>query len=174
MTRNFVLRPDPRATATAADYKEQFKLLTQIRDRFSEANDAVSGIRVVKRDVTTRVKDVLPTDSAEFAAIGARLATKVSAAEGEMYQVKNRSSQDPLNFPIKLNNKIGALMGTVGQGDFRPTKQSYGVYGELSGKLQVQLDAMRKAYDEELPKLNALLKKNGKPPIVPPATKTAS
>jgi len=30
--------------------------------------------------------------------------------EEDLYQVRNRSNQDPLNFPIKLNNQIAALM----------------------------------------------------------------
>jgi photosystem II stability/assembly factor-like uncharacterized protein len=165
ITRPFTLRPDPRSTATPADYKAQFAFLQKVRDRFTEANEAVVRSRVVKGEVTTRVKDVLPADSAEFAAIGARLAKRISEPEGEIYQVKNRSNQDPLNYPIKLNNKIGALMGTAGQGDYPPTRQAGEVYGELSGKLQVQLDVMEAALAEELPKLNALLKKNGKPPI---------
>jgi hypothetical protein len=174
VVRKFVVKQDPRSTATPADMKEQFRFAMQIRDRFSEANETVTGIRTVKGDVTKRAGDVLPADAAEYKAIADRLAKRVSSTEGEIYQVQNRSSQDPLNFPIKLNNKIGALQGVVGGGDFKPTKQAYTVYGELSGKLQVQLDETKKAYAEELPKLNALLRKAGKPPINPPGPKTAS
>jgi photosystem II stability/assembly factor-like uncharacterized protein len=174
IVRRFRLQPDPRSTATPADYRAQFRAQLRIRDRFSEANDAVRGSRSVKDQLTKRVADVLPADSAEFAAIGARLAQKLSAAEGEIYQVRNRSNQDPLNFPIKLNNKIGALMGVVGTGDYPPTKQALQVFEELSGKLQVQLDAMQKALAEEVPKLDALLKKNGKAPLEVPKPKTAS
>ncbi|MCE2942074.1 MAG: glycosyl hydrolase [Gemmatimonadetes bacterium] len=172
--RPFQLRPDPRSSATPADFKAQFAFLTTVRDRFSEANDAVAKSRFVKGAVTTRATDVAAADSAEFGTIGRRLAQRLDASEGEIYQVRNRSGQDPLNYPIKLNNKIGALMGTAGQGDYAPTAQSRQVFQELSARLQGQLDAQAAALAEELPKLNALLRRNGKPPIEVPRPKTAS
>lgn len=33
--------------------------------------------------------------------------------EEEIYQVRNERNQDPLNYPIRLHNKIGALLGAV-------------------------------------------------------------
>ena len=65
--------------------------------------------------------------------------------EGEIYQYRNRSSQDPLNFPIKLNNKLAALQGIVESGDYRPTDQSQAVFKELSAQLDVQLGEARRA-----------------------------
>ena len=56
----------------------------------------------------------------------------LSAIEGEIYQVKLQSSQDPLNFPIKLNNKIAALQGVIESADVRPTEQAYSVFRTLS------------------------------------------
>jgi len=41
--------------------------------------------------------------------------------EQELYQTKNQSNQDPLNFPIKLNNKLAALEGVVQASDAAPT-----------------------------------------------------
>ena len=59
--------------------------------------------------------------------------------EGEIYQYRNRSSQDPLNFPIRLNNKLAALQGIVESGDYKPTDQSYAVFKDLSAQLDQQL-----------------------------------
>ena len=63
----------------------------------------------------------------------------LTAVEEEVYQVKNRSGQDPLNYPIKLNNKIAALSGVVEARDNKPTDQSYAVFKELSGQTRAQL-----------------------------------
>ena len=68
--------------------------------------------------------------------------TALSAIEGEIYQVKLQSSQDPLNFPIKLNNKIAALQGIIESADVRPTEQTYSMFRTLSNRLDEQLQKL--------------------------------
>lgn len=129
---------------TDADLQEQFALAKQINDRVTAANEAVLRIRNLKTQIADR------TGKASDAAIktaGESLAAKLTAIEGEIYQYRNRSSQDPLNYPIRLNNKLAALQGIVEGGDSKPTDQSYAVFKELSGRL-----------DKELAKLDALVK----------------
>ena len=74
---------------------------------------------------------------------GERLTTRLSAVEEDIYQVRNRSNQDPLNFPIKINNQLAALMRIIETGDAKPTDQSYVVFKELSA----QLDAIKQRLD---------------------------
>ncbi|MFW6085162.1 MAG: hypothetical protein ACODAA_08115, partial [Gemmatimonadota bacterium] len=75
------------------------------------------------------------------------------------------SGQDPLNFPIKLNNKIAALLGVVMSADARPTDQSYDAFEYLSGLLQDELDALDAVIDERMPAFNAMLDERGLEPI---------
>jgi hypothetical protein len=82
-----------------------------------------------------------------------------------VYQIKNQSGQDPLNFPIKLNNKIAALTGSVGSAPGRVTVQARAVFEELNIQLDKQTGAMKKMYAEDLKKYNDLLKKYGLPEI---------
>jgi len=61
--------------------------------------------------------------------------------------LRNRSNQDPLNFPIKINNQLGALLRIIETGDAKPTDQSYVVFKELSARLdeiKQRLDAILK------------------------------
>ena len=95
-----------------------------------------------------------------------RLMDKLGTNERDIYQVQNQSSQDPLNFPIKLNNKIAALAG-VASGEYRPTKQTYATFDSLTKDLRVRLTGVKTSLDEMLPKINALLKAAGLEPIVP-------
>ena len=81
--------------------------------------------------------------------------------------MKNRSGQDPLNFPIKLNNKIAALLGVVLTGDYRPTDQTYEVFADLSARLQVQLDALGQILETDLEAYNQRLRRMNLEPIVP-------
>ncbi|HUH11457.1 MAG TPA: hypothetical protein VMK65_00040, partial [Longimicrobiales bacterium] len=107
--RTFAVRRDPRIEGvTDAHLRERFAFATQIRDRVSEANDAVLLIRGIEQQIQERLE---ATDQAEVEQAGTALEERLSAVEGEIYQVRNRSGQDPLNYPIKLNNKIAALMG---------------------------------------------------------------
>jgi photosystem II stability/assembly factor-like uncharacterized protein len=157
---------DPRSAATDADRKEQFAFLMRIRDKTSQANDAVKTIRNVKAQLADRAKKMPADKSAGFSRAADDLSSKLSAVEGEIYQVRNQSSQDPLNYPIKLNNKIAALSGVVGGTDAKPTAQSYTVFNDLSAQLDRQLSAMRAALIDLSP-INTTLKSSGLPPIVP-------
>jgi photosystem II stability/assembly factor-like uncharacterized protein len=141
-TRPFTVSKDPRLTGvTDADLMEQFKLAMEVRDKTSEANEMVIRIREIKKNIAERVKKDPSLDAA-----GERLSTKLSAVEEDLYQVRNRSGQDPLNFPIKLDNQIAALLGVVETGDAKPTDQSYVVFKELSERLE----AIRQRYEEIL------------------------
>ena len=174
LTQAFALLNDPRAPATAADQLAQFKLLMQIRDKVTEANEAVISMRHVKSEIDARIKQAPAQAVQELTSQGKTLGTNLTGVEAEVYQIKNQSNQDPLNFPIKLNNKLAALTGVVSSAPGKPTAQSVQVFTELTGKLQVQTKKMDKLYAEDLKKYNDLLKKYGLPPIDPkPAPKVA-
>jgi hypothetical protein len=79
--------------------------------------------------------------------------------------VRNRSGQDPLNFPIKLNNKLAALMGVVESGENRPTDQSSAVFDHLSNLLQTELIRMNVIIEQDLQRLNELLREANLEPI---------
>ncbi|HEX4681686.1 MAG TPA: glycosyl hydrolase, partial [Gemmatimonadaceae bacterium] len=160
-TETFRILPDPRIKATMAEWESQSKLAVQIRDRFSDANDAVKDIRRVKADLRDRQSKMPAAQQAEFSALAGAFSSALSQVEDSLYQTKNRSGQDPLNYPIRLNNRIGALLGVVSSADGAPTRQSYDVYTLVTKELNVQLTKLRTLMDEDLPKVNAMLKQAG-------------
>ena len=85
--------------------------------------------------------------------------------EDSLYQTKNQSGQDPLNYPIRLNDQLGGLMSFVTSGERRPPKQAYDVFGVLNPKLVVQEQRLERIITTQLPKVNALLKAAGQPEI---------
>jgi len=131
-------------------------------------------IRELKRQMDTALKT-----NAELKSVLDPFRDKLSAIEEDVYQVRNRSGQDPLNFPIKLNNKIAALGSTVQHGDGKPTASSYEVYDLLHKRLveeQAKLDAVLKS---DLPGVNKALTEKQLPALVPtkietPAPKVAA
>ena len=166
-TQPLTLKKDPRVTATQADLQEQFNFLIKIRDKTSDANNAVRLIRNVKAQLAERARTLMPADrAAAFKSQSDALAARLSGVEAEIYQVKNQSGQDPLNYPIRLNNKIAALSGVVASGDSKPTSQSYAVFNSLSAQLDTQLAAMKAAL-KDLDAVNATIAAAGLKPIVP-------
>jgi hypothetical protein len=133
----------------------------QIRDRFSDANDAVKDIRRIKSELAERQSKMPAQQLGAFSALSGAFTTALSEVEDSLYQTKNRSGQDPLNYPIRLNNRIGALMGVVGSADGAPTKQSFDVYQVVTKELNVQLDKMHRIVNGDLPRLNAMLRAAG-------------
>src|SRR5207244_10586698 len=93
-------------------------------------------IREIKKQLKDRVDKA---KDRSIATAADALTKKLSEVEEDIYQVRNQSNQDPLNFPIKLNNRIAALRRSVETGDARPTNASYVVFKELSAELDVQL-----------------------------------
>ena len=160
-TETFKVLPDPRVKATLAQWQEQSRLALQIRDRFSETNDAVKEIRRVKAELADREPKLPGAQQGAFKALSGPFISAISEVEDSLYQTKNRSGQDPLNYPIRLNNRIGALLGVVQSSDGRPTEQSYGVFRVLSTELSTQLTKLRQLMATDLPKLNAMLRAAG-------------
>jgi len=162
-TRTFAVKLDPRnETVTMADLQAQLDLALQIRDKVTEANETVIRIRGIKGEVTDRQGK---TDNAEIKQQGDMVNDKLLGVESEIYQVQNQSRQDPLNFPIKLNNKLAALLNGVADGDFPPTAQSREVFGRLGGLLQEEMVRLQLIIDQDLARLNELLRENGLDPI---------
>jgi photosystem II stability/assembly factor-like uncharacterized protein len=166
-TQTFTLKKDPRTKATPADLAAQFAFLVNVRDRTTAAHDAVKTIRWVKSQLADRDSKLTGQAKSDFQLQSAPLRAELSVVEDSIYQTKNRSGQDPLNYPIRLNNKIAALAGVAGSAEARPTKQTTDVYGILSKQLDGELMKMKKALDSRLPAINATLRKAGLPEIVP-------
>jgi photosystem II stability/assembly factor-like uncharacterized protein len=167
-TRTFRYVPDPRVTTSAADYAAQFAFLLRVRDRLSDANRAVVQIRGLKdqiEQVRSRLADL--ATAAGLRAQADSLRQRLTAVEEEIYQVRNRSSQDPLNYPIKLNNRIAALAGVAASADARPTDQTMEVFEMLSAALQVQLDRLQRIVTTDVPAFNQLVRDANVPALVP-------
>jgi len=165
LTQNFEVKPDPRLAATSADYAKQAELGLQIRDKLNETNNAIIQIR----DVRKQVEDLLKRVGAQSKPIndaGLALNKKLTAIEEALYQTKNQSSQDPLNFPIRLNNKLAALAGVVGGAESATTAQSYAVYDELVAAIDAELAKLSQVMKTDVPAFNQLVRDQNIPAVV--------
>jgi len=162
-TQAFAIVRNPKIAATDADLREQFALANQINAKVSAANNAVIQIRDLKAQIAERLPKL---DAARIRAAGEAVTAKLTAVEGEIYQYRNRSGQDPLNFPIRLNNKLAALQGVVEFGDNKPTDQSYAVFTDLSSELDRQLAALTVLVNGDLAEFNKGLAREKLAPVI--------
>ena len=162
----FEIAGDPRVDATQDDYQAQFDLLIRIRDAVSEAHKAVNQIRNIRKQIktmTAKAKEIDGMDSILEA--GKTLNKNMTAVEVELIQTKSKSRQDPLNFPIRLNNKIAALAGVVSRSNGRPTTQSYDVFDDLYGQIEAQLATLKEIMESDVPAFNQLVRDQDIPAV---------
>ncbi|MCR9265512.1 MAG: glycosyl hydrolase [Flavobacteriaceae bacterium] len=158
-TAPFKITMDPNLKGiTAEDLQEQFQLASKITQKASIANEAVIQIRNIRKQLDSLGKTV---SSKSFQKQAKAFLVTLTEIEEDLYQVKNRSGQDPLNFPIKLNNRFNALQRSIETGDARPTDGAYKVFDELSKELDVHMAKLNETLKKQLPKINAALQKNG-------------
>ncbi len=159
----FAIHMDPNLKGiTKADLQAQFELSNQIMEKTSTANEAVIEIRKMKSYISDNREQI---SDLEYQKTLKPFLDDLSAVEQELYQVQNQSNQDPLNFPIKLNNRLASLRRSVETGDARPTDGAYKVYEELSAELTVQTSALESILSKDLPEVNTVLTKSGVTPF---------
>ncbi|ALI99343.1 WD40/YVTN/BNR-like repeat-containing protein [Rufibacter tibetensis] len=155
----FEILQDPRSQTPLADLQAQQAFLLSVRDKLTETHDAISKIREARTQmnaVTARfqgradMKDVLDAAKA--------MNKKMTEVEETLYQTKNRSGQDPLNYPIRLNNKLANLASQASVGDFRPTDQMYAFQKEVTAQIDEQLQKLNQVFATDLPALNQLIR----------------
>ena len=150
---------------TAEDLKLQFDLAMKIRDKTSAANEAVISIRKRKEEIETRINNSDGVFINDPRASAKAFISKISAIEEDLYQVRNQSNQDPLNFPIKLNNRLASLRRSVENGDARPTEGAYKVFEELSQELAGHLSKLDGLMKTDLPSLNQAFESKNIEPV---------
>lgn len=142
--RDFKVLADPRYETSQADLEKQFEFLMKVNRKLTETHQTIKLIRQYREAL-----DSLETKPANLEQIKAEM----KSIEEELYQTKNSSRQDPLNFPIRLNNKLAHLNNVVGYGDYPPTDQSEEVRGEITELIDVQLAKFKKLEQEEISKI---------------------
>jgi photosystem II stability/assembly factor-like uncharacterized protein len=165
-TQPFAVRREPHllADVSDADLQREFELAMQIRDKASQANQAVMLVRGIRPQLQDRAGKLDSKTGPTAKAIEA-LEKTLTTVERNVYQVKNQSFEDPLNFPVMLNNKIATLQGIVESADAQPTDQSYDMFKMLSDRLDEQMRALDTAVQKELPQVNDMLKRQKLAPV---------
>jgi len=136
--------------------QKQYDFITEVNETVDRAHQSIKKIRAINGKLNEFIKKYKDDEATKALVEKAKkMKEEFSAIEKELYQTKNRSRQDPLNFPIKLTNKLAHLNSLVSFDDFPPTEQDIAVKNEMSGKINAQLNAFDALVDKEISAFNA-------------------
>jgi photosystem II stability/assembly factor-like uncharacterized protein len=162
----FEIVKDPRLSVSQEDLQAQFDFLMEIRDKLTETHKAIKDIRSVRGQMNA-YKQFLDKEKHKQVLDNIKdFDKKMTEVEEKLYQTKNRSGQDPLNYPIRLNDKLSGVAGVASSGNFRPTVQATDVKKDLTGKIDSELSKLKSVFANELPKLNELIKQQNIDPLM--------
>ncbi|MEO7311228.1 MAG: hypothetical protein ABIX01_12575 [Chitinophagaceae bacterium] len=165
--QSFTILANPTYKLTQQDYEDQFNTLITIRDKFNELQKAIKGIRDVRSQIngfSERQGKDLPKEVKEK---GDTINKQLTAIEDALYQTKAKSGQDVLNYPIRLNDKIGGLYDYANSGYNAPTKQLKQAYADLSAMADIQLQKLKQILGTDVVQLNQLIRDKAVPVIAP-------
>jgi photosystem II stability/assembly factor-like uncharacterized protein len=147
--------PDPRAEVSVADMQKQYDFISEVNATVNKAHESIEKIRKISKQLdafVTQYKDQQQT--ADLVARAKKMKEDFGNIEKALYQTKNKSNQDPLNFPIRLTNKLAHLNSLVAMDDFPPTSQDLAVKAELSGEIEKELKAFDTLVANEIKAFN--------------------
>ena len=157
--QTFRILRDPRATTTTEDLQVQFDFLREIQSKVTEAHKTIEEIRDVRGQLDHYTKRLKSSPELEVLISKAEeIDSMMTMVEENLYQTKNRSPQDPLNFPVRLTNKLAHLNSIMSVGDYPPTYQAIALKEELTQMIDAQLAEFARIKEFELQEFNQMMK----------------
>jgi photosystem II stability/assembly factor-like uncharacterized protein len=160
------LRLDPRLNVSQADLQKQFDLSLKIREQISALHDAVAGIRETRAQLQALQRRF--GDQPRYKTISEAsksLEQKMAPIEEELLQVKAKSTEANLNFPVLTDEQLHSLGGSVDSSDNAPTRQQYDAFEALSQAANAQIAKWKQVMDTDLAGLNDMIRKESVPVI---------
>ena len=162
----FTLLADPNYTCSQVDYDAQLDFLLQIQGKFNESMKAIKDIRSAR----TQMKDFVAKQGKdcpkEIKQLSDSLSKELTAVEEKLHQTKAKSGQDVLNYPIRLDDKLGGVYDMVSSGNMAPSKQAKDVYAELVVQVDAELSRLKTLLDTGLKSFNKLVREKELPTVV--------
>ena len=153
----FEVLKDPTSEGSVEDIQEQFDFIVSINDKINESHKAIEDIRKLRKQMSTFKSK---TDDEEITQLINQIDSTMTLVEEGLYQTKNRSGQDPLNFPIRLTNKLAHLnsLCQMGMSDYKPTVGMYEVRDDLLIEIDNVIQPWYDIKSTQIEKLNQLIR----------------
>jgi len=153
--QEFEILPDPRSEVSISQMRLQFDFVNKVNATVDKAHKAIKNIRQIRKKLEEFDSNFSENESViNLVEKAKQLNSSLTEIEKALYQTKNRSRQDPLNFPIKLTNKLGHLNSLVTSNDFPPTNQDELVRKELTAEVENHILKYQKLVSQDLKYFN--------------------
>jgi len=162
---SFIIKANPVYNLTQQDYDDQFDFLITVRDKFNDMQKAGKNIREIRKQINDFIDKQGKNCPKEIKQQADTINKQMTAVEEALHQTKAKSGQDVLNYPIRLDDKISGLYDFASSGNAAPAKQVKDAYAELSAQADVQLNKLKKIIEEDLVKLNDMIREKALPVI---------
>ena len=154
----FEIVKDPRVKISQADYQDQLEFLIDVRDEVSKANQQIIDIRRIKNNMSFILDKT--KENNELQEMINKYLDDISVVENNIHMTKNQSRQDPLNFGIRINNRIAFLLADSQRGDYPPTDQSKEFFSQVKEELDIEVTNLKAIIEKHSQKIEEYLNKN--------------
>jgi photosystem II stability/assembly factor-like uncharacterized protein len=162
----FSILPDPNYSCSAADYASQLNFLQDIQKKFNLTMKAIKDIRSARTQMQDFVTKQGKDCPKEIKQLSDSISKKLTAVEEVLHQTKAKSSQDVLNYPIRLDDKLSGVFDMANSGNMAPSKQAKDVNAELSVQVDKSLKTLQDILDNDVKAFNKLIIEKALPVVV--------
>ncbi|MCG1036163.1 WD40/YVTN/BNR-like repeat-containing protein [Polaribacter sargassicola] len=160
-SQNFTIVKNPMSEASENDMKAQFDFINDINKKMTEIHKALKNVKKIRSQVDLLKKSIKDKkkhkDLLDFAN---KLVKDITTIEETLYQTKSKSGQDPLNYPIRLNNKLAHLNSLIRTGNYAPTNQEIEFKNEITKVIDLELSKLYIIFNNDVKELNTKVKES--------------
>ena len=158
ITKEFEIIKDPRVSNSPDDYSNQLDFLLKVRNEVSKANQTIIDIRKIKKDLNYLILKAENND--QLIQIIKDFKNDLFEIENNIHMTKNQSRQDPLNFGIRINNRLAFLLADSQRGDYPPTEQSKEFFEKIKIELEKEISNLKKVLNTYVGQINNMVEDN--------------
>jgi len=159
-TQPLVVKMDPRINTSLADLGKQFEIEAGSVEGMNQSYEALAQVRSVRGQLKERAAKAEKGGLAEaIAALDKKAAQLEGATQSSFYGLP--PSGKPAENLSTLNQHFSGLLGVTDSADSAPTTQAEALYKELQESQGAFLSQWKKIKEQDIPALNAGLKKAG-------------
>jgi len=162
----FTLLADPNYKCSQSDYDAQLAFLLQVQGKFNETMKAIKDIRQARTQMSDFVAKQGKSCPKEVKNMADSLGKVLTSVEEKLHQTKAKSGQDVLNYPIRLDDKLGGVYDMASSGNMAPSKQAKDVYAELAAQVDSELGKLATVLDQGVKAFNKLIREKELPVVV--------
>jgi photosystem II stability/assembly factor-like uncharacterized protein len=145
-TQTFEVLADPRLDTTREEFNELNRFLLAIRDEITSTHETVFRIRNLRERLELQISGGQLGGNATRDA--ERVVRELLIIEEQLIQFRAKATQDLINFPVRLNDKLSTLFTLVETSDSPPAAQDYELFDDLKVRIAEVVDELDELVDD--------------------------